>query len=128
LQGNRINIDPKIQSLDPFSLNVNAKGQWVYQIGDQQKSEIIKLMEGKSVEAATAALKAYRGIASSTIQFSGTALPTDPNQYSSSFVLNEPPALPADTTGSGVGLLPTVTNGGTPFGIPGTPTAGVGLG
>jgi len=123
LQNNRIIIEPKIQSLDPFSLNVNAKGQWVYQIGDQQKSEIIQLIGGKSVEAATAALKGYRGIASSTIQFSGTVLPTDPNQYTSSFVINAPTPLPAQGNGSGVGLLPTVTNDATPVGIIGTPTA-----
>ncbi len=92
LQNNRIIIDSKVQSVDPVSLNVTAKGQWVYQFGDQQKNELFALAKGQSLSAATTALLGAKGVSNATIQFSGTTLPTDISQYN--FVFETPPALP----------------------------------
>ncbi|HTK11511.1 MAG TPA: hypothetical protein VL485_30345 [Ktedonobacteraceae bacterium] len=121
LQANRIIIDPKIQSADPVSLNVSAKGQWVYQFSDQQQTALANLVKGKSVSAATTLLRGTKGIANVTIQYDGSSLPTDPNQIS--FVIESPTALSGGSTGPGAS--PTVTIATTPVE---TPSSGVGRG
>jgi hypothetical protein len=125
LQNNRIIIDPKIQSTDPVSLNVSAKGQWVYQFTDQQKTDLANLIKGKSLAAANTALLSQRGVANASIDANGgTSLPTDPGQIN--ILWNMPTPLLGG--GTGPGASPTVTSASTPVAGPGTLTPGVGRG
>jgi hypothetical protein len=103
-QVQQINTDQSV------SLIVTVRGLWVYQFSSDQKSQLAKLIAGKTVEAAKTLLTAQMGVQDATISTNNSTLPTDPSQIS--IVIQGVPNL--QDTGAPAYPTPNGGSGGTP--------------
>jgi hypothetical protein len=102
------------------SLEMEARGIWVYRLADQEQQQIKRALIALSKEHALSVLHHERGVAAATISISnGTIMP--PNAGDIILIIQAPPgaqASPTSTAGTrptvpptGPGLTPTPVNG-----------------
>jgi len=89
---------------------VDAKGLWVYQFNNAQKSQLAALIVGKTQAQATAILAAQPGVGKidGISISSGNTLPTDPSKIT--IVVQNVPGIQGTPTGAPGAGTPTPTN------------------
>jgi Baseplate J-like protein len=118
-----------------LSLMVEADGVWVYQFGAAQKQALVKLLVDKSTQNAQTLLLEQKGVATASIQFSGSnenTLPSDPTQIiivvQNVAGLHAPASPTTVPTSPTVTITPTLAGTPTPTSPGGTPTPTAGPG
>src|SRR5436305_1318127 len=110
-----VQVKPTITKVNDGSVNmlVDAKGIWVSQPTDAQKSDWAKLIAGKTPADAISLLQSQKGISKASIQTNGNTLPSDPNNivFSMEKVNGLPPiANPSINTNPTINNLPSGDN------------------
>ncbi|MDQ6659886.1 MAG: hypothetical protein M3Z24_02845, partial [Chloroflexota bacterium] len=100
-----------VDSKGNITLNVKTEGVWVYQFSDAQKTQLAKLIAGKSKSDATTILLQQAGV-DAVDSIDSNTLPTDYTKIN--IVIQNVPGVqgtgtPPVSSGTGTPIIPTVT-------------------